>query len=124
LSRVSDAAERVEEYLRQFTKQTSVDTSMIHSVYTDPDAEAATLLTDDLSLLVECAQWLLMAGSADLKREYATTTESQGLEGPHLHPTELDIAERDVEHWNRLSRRRDEGFVAQRLVSEWERRPQ
>lgn len=44
--------ERVAEFLRQFRRQTSVDTSVIITVWTDPEAEAAELRPADLDALL------------------------------------------------------------------------
>lgn len=123
MSRVSDAAERVEEYLRQFTKQTSVSTDVVHTVWTDPKAESAPLLTDDLVMLVECAQWLLMASSAELHREYCeATAEPVTDDDARIISRDLSVPERTAAEWNG-SGIAPRAFVAQRLVSEWERRP-
>ncbi|WNM67306.1 hypothetical protein SEA_WYBORN_63 [Arthrobacter phage Wyborn] len=129
MSRVSDAAERVEEFLRQRATMSGLDETVA-------GANGHELLRDDLSLLVECAQWLLMASSAELKREYATALDNgEPLDEKELRVETLDEAVGHVNGWNqtraRQQRKRkagsegldmDEGFIATRLVSPWERR--
>lgn len=47
------ARARVMEFLRQFTRQTRpIDTTVVHTVHTDPEAEVAPLLTADLQAVL------------------------------------------------------------------------
>ncbi|QWY81969.1 hypothetical protein SEA_SICARIUS2_64 [Arthrobacter phage Sicarius2] len=133
MSRVSDAAERVEKFLREHKARTLSPEAILVEY---ADQEVLDLRTDDVAVLVECAQWLLMASSAELKREYATALDNgEPLDEKELRVETLDEAIGHVNGWNqtraRQQRKRkaggegldmDEGFIATRLVSPWERR--
>lgn len=124
MSRVSDAAERVEEFLRQRKTMSGLDDTVA-------GANGHELLTSDLSLLVECAQWLLMASSAELHREYCeATVEPITDDDARIISRNPREPEQTVAEWNdSISRVLPElrgnyspAFVATRLVSPWERR--
>lgn len=71
-------AGRVIEFLRQFRRQTSVDTSVILTVWTDPRAEGAELRPDDLDTVI--AQLADAHGALEiLKRERSLTRASDIL---------------------------------------------
>ncbi|UGL61948.1 hypothetical protein SEA_EASTWEST_65 [Arthrobacter phage EastWest] len=118
MTRLTDAAERVEAFLRQRVEHEENPEFIF--------VEGSRLLVDDVALLVECAHWLVMASNGGLRLQFAEVTQLPAHDDDarmiSSNREEVDAA---VADWNEnvvpLEREPRPAFVAKRLVGEWMR---
>lgn len=124
MSKAQAAADRVEEFLRRHSELVAEH----HTIEITAGPETLQLRVDDLVALVESAHWLALAGTGGIHREYCEATrEPISDNDARMITREPTHAAANVAEWNSTVcapefRNTPRAFVAQRLVSDWERK--
>lgn len=127
MSKAQAAADRVEEFLRRHSELVAEH----HTIEITAGPETLQLRVDDLVALVESAHWLALAGTGGIHREYCEATrEPISDNDARIISRDPREPEQTVKDWNEslealkpdLRGNYSTAFVAQRLVSDWERK--